>query len=212
MSDQHSRPRPQYGEYATPDEQRAAIKAPEANPHYAPPPAEHPQAASEQQADVGQQHPPYPGRTRFPSHPAQGGPAQGGPAQGVPGASPFLRHPFDRVVTIALLVLGLYNVITGFAGRSQIAGQIDEAYRSLGLTGDYTATSLTSTVADVIAFTFLVLWVVAAVLATWMIIRGHIAFWIPLVAGILASVLSGVGYLILFLHDPTFVQYMNHLG
>ncbi|WP_243064079.1 DUF6264 family protein [Humibacter sp. RRB41] len=206
MSDQHSRPRPQYGEYATPDEQRAAIKTPEANPHYAPP-AEHPQAASEQQTDVGQQHPPYPGRTQFPSHPAQGG-----PAQGVPGASPFLRHPFDRVVTIALLVLGLYNVITGFAGRSQIAGQIDEAYRSLGLTGDYTATSLTSTVADVIAFTFLVLWVVAAALATWMIIRGHIAFWIPLVAGILASVLSGVGYLILFLHDPTFVQYMNHLG
>jgi hypothetical protein len=37
------------------------------------------------------------------------------------------------------------------------------------------------------------------------------AFWIPLVAGVVASIVSGVGYLILFLHDPTFLAYMQHL-
>ena len=130
----------------------------------------------------------------------------------VPDVSPFMRHPFDRVVTIALLVIGLYNVISGFAGRGQIAGAIDAAYRSLGLTGDYTTTALTSTMADVIAIGSLVLWIIAAVLSTLMISRGHIAFWIPLVAGLLASLLSGVCYLILFLHDPTFMEYMRQLG
>jgi len=217
MSDPHSRPRPQFGEYATPEEQRAAIKAPETNPHYAPPPSLDPEQAGHpddpqqpgtvapgERVDAGGQ-PPADANWSHPQYPAP-------TAKGEPVASPFMRHPFDRVATITLLVLGLYNVITNFAGRGQIASQIDQAYRSFGLTGDYAVTATTSTVADVIAVVFLVLWIVAAVLSTWTITRGRIAFWIPLVAGVLASLASGVGYMILFLHDPTFLHYMQGLG
>ncbi|QDZ14407.1 hypothetical protein FPZ11_06190 [Humibacter ginsenosidimutans] len=45
MSGDAGRPKPQYGEYATPEQQRAAIKSPELNPHYAPPEPEPDQVA-----------------------------------------------------------------------------------------------------------------------------------------------------------------------
>ncbi|GAB3609907.1 hypothetical protein GCM10027414_20320 [Humibacter ginsengiterrae] len=197
MSDPVSRPRPQYGEYATPEEQRAAIKAPETNPHYAPP-DEHPAYAPQ----ASPLHPDAAERFTPPQQPDAERPSD---------APAVLRHPADRVVTIALLVLGLFNVITTIAGRDGIAGQIDSAYHSMGLTGDYVVTPLSGTVADVVAIAFLALWVVAAGLSSWAMLRGRIAFWIPLAAGVLASLVNVVGYLILFLHDPTFLAYMQHL-
>jgi hypothetical protein len=196
MSDPGARPRPQYGEYATPEQQRAAIKAPETNPHYAPPE----ELQSYQAASAAG---PTNADARFT--------AQGEAGSDRPADSTALRHPADRVVTIALLVLGLYNVITTVAGRGGIADQIDAAYQSMGLAGNYVVTPLTGIVADVVAVAFLALWVAAAALSSWAIVRGRMAFWIPLVAGVVASIVSGVGYLILFLHDPTFLAYMQHL-
>ncbi len=190
MSEPDPRPRPRYGEYATPEQQRASIKAPEKNPHYAPPPV----------ADAAH------------DAPAGVAPHLGTPSPTDRPVAAVLRHPFDRAVTIALLVLGLYNVITTMIGRGSIAAQIDQAYRSMGLAGDYAVTPLTGTVADVIAIASLVLWVIAAALAGWFIVRGRVAFWIPLVAGVVAGVLSAVGYLILFLHDPAFVAYVQQAG
>lgn len=198
MSDSSSRPRPQYGEYATPEEQRAAVKAPETNPHYAPPEEQRPPYIPQPSPF----HPDAADRFAPPQAPEAGHPSE---------TSTALRHPADRVVTIALLVLGLFNVITTIAGRDGIASQIDGAYRSMGLTGDYIVTPLTGTVADVVAIAFLALWVVAAGLSSWAMLRGWIAFWIPLAAGFLANLASAVGYLILFLHDPTFLAYMQHL-
>ena len=197
MSDSGSRPQPRYGEYATPEEQRAAIKAPEANPHYAPPPA---------QPSYESAPPPVP--TDAIGHLP---PPNGTGAGNASHPSTFLRHPADRVITIALLVLGLYNVITTITTRDGIVNQIDSTYHSMGLSGDYAVTPLTGTIADVIAIVFLAIWVVAAGLSSWAILRGRIAFWIPLVAGVVASLASGVGYLILFLHDPTFIAYMQRV-
>jgi hypothetical protein len=201
MSDTGSRPRPQYGEYATPEEQRQAIKAPEANPHYAPPVEHESPLPANPAAPPSAVRRPDAGALPAQQHPPQSPQAPAGPT--------FLRHPVDRVVTIALLVFGLYNVITTVMDRGGIAGQIDQAYHSLGLSGDYAVTALTGTVADVIAIVFGVLWIATAALSGLAIARGRIAFWIPLVAGVLASLVSGVGYLILFMHDPTFVAYLQ---
>jgi hypothetical protein len=197
MSDPGSRPRPRYGEYATPEEQRAAIKAPEKNPHYVPP---------EQQSHIALPAP----------VPADDGPRSTAPRTGErpasAGAPALLRHPVDRVITAMLLVLGLYNVITMLVGRGATADQIDSVYHSMGLTGGYTVTALTGTVVDVVAIASLVLWVAAAGLSSWAVLRGRTAFWIPLAAGILASLVSGFGYLILFLHDPTFLAYVQQMS
>lgn len=193
MSDVPSRPRPEYGEYATPEEQRAAIKSPELNPHYAPPErSQVPQTERRPDAPVDARQPPTGDGTR--SEP------------------PYLRHRTDRVVTIALLVLGLYNVIGLVMGRAGIGDQITSAYRSMGITGDYATTALTGTVADVIAFVSLALWIAAAGLSGWMMVRGRLAFWIPLTAGVAAGMVGAVGYLILFLHDPAFIAYVQKAG
>ena len=203
MSRDDPRPRPRYGEYATPEEQRAAIKSPEKNPHYAPPvPDEAPSAL-----------PPYQGAPGSNAAPPTGGQgAQQHLLQEQQAASGFLRHPVDRVLTIALLVLGLYNVISAFTDRANLADELTQAYHTLGLTGDYTQTAMTQTVADAIAISFLVLWIVAAVLGTWTIARGRLAFWIPLSAGLLAAIVRAIGFVVLFVNDPTFMAYVQHGG
>jgi hypothetical protein len=192
MSDGGQRPRPQYGEYATPEEQRAAIKSPQLNPHYAPP--EHPHHS---EGGVASQDAP-------PAAPDRRDAAPGDRAAPV-----TRRHPLDRIATIALLVLGLYDVIGSFAGNNGVITQIDVIYRSLGISGEYKPTDLTDTVAGVIAVVFLVLWIAAAGLSAWAVLRGRIAFWIPLAAGVLAAVVSAVGGIILTLHDPAYLQFLN---
>ena len=192
MSDDAQRPRPQYGEYATPEEQRAAIKSPQLNPHYAPP--EHPHHA---EGEASQQD----------ARPAAADPRE--PAAGSPPAPATRRHPLDRIATIALLVLGLYDVIGAFSGSNGVVSQIDVIYRSLGISGEYKPTDLTDTVAGVVAVVFLVLWIAAAALSAWAVVRGRIAFWIPLAAGVLAAIVSAVGGIILTLHDPAYLQFLN---
>ncbi|NNC11244.1 hypothetical protein HII28_05040 [Planctomonas sp. JC2975] len=196
MNDTGSRPRPQYGEYATPEEQRAAIKAPETNPHYAPPEPGHVESTAAQHPSI-------------PDAPARQNPPVDPDSPSAYNGSTLLRHPADRVITIALLVLGLYNVITTITSRSDLPSEIAVFYGSTGITGDYTVTSLTGTIADVIAIVSLALWVVAAGLSTWTILRGRIAFWIPLVAGVLASLVNSAGLLILVFHDPAFIAFLH---
>ncbi|QDZ14406.1 hypothetical protein FPZ11_06185 [Humibacter ginsenosidimutans] len=123
-----------------------------------------------------------------------------------------MRHPFDRIATIALLVLGLYDVIGAFSGTSSLVAQIDTMYRAFGIAGDYKATELTTTLGYVTAGVFVVLWVAAAALAAWSILRGRIAFWIPLAAGILAVFTSALMATILALHDPAFVSFYTQSG
>jgi hypothetical protein len=197
MSDTGSRPRPRYGEYATPEEQRAAVKSPEKNPHYVQPePEPSVMPPAQLRTDAG--------------HPSA--PSEADDRQAASSPPAVLRHPLDRVVTVALLVLGLYNVVTTIMERGTAADQIDAVYHSMGLTGDYAVTALTGTVIDAVAIGYLALWVAAAGLSTWAILRARIAFWIPLVAGVVASLVSGAGYLILFLHDPTFLAYVQQVG
>jgi hypothetical protein len=189
MSD-GDRKRPQFGEYASPEEQRAAIKDPSLNPHYAPPaPAEH-------------QAPPMPGEPSTQPVGAHPGERQAG----------ILGHPTDRVFTIALLVIGLYSMISTIMTRGDIAAQMTLAYHSLGIGADYTATARTDLVGNVVAIVFAVLWIVAAGLSYWRMRRGGRAFWIPLTAGVLAAVVRAVGYAMLMLADPTFVHFVQTMS
>jgi hypothetical protein len=179
-----SRPRPQYGEYASPEEQRAAIKKPE--PWQL---EHHVEQQDDEQTDAlrtppapqsyypGQQQ--YPGQQNYPGLPPyeQGRPA---PTSGArPGAG-------DRVATFVLLAFCLYNVIsmavTALSGGATIRSQAD----ALGPDGA-TFADMPSWVWTAIAVEYGIVWIVALVASLASLRAGRRTFWIPLVAGIVAG-------------------------
>jgi hypothetical protein len=166
-------PRPQYGEYASPEEQRARIR----QPAY-PPASPQPGAAP----------PPLPPIAPIP-----------GPAASAPGVR---RHPVDFVVTLALLAYGLWNVVSTVPALFDIGSYVHELLSVMGTDAQLSDPDAARGYGIAAAVVMIVLWLAAAVLSGLQMRRGRIAWWIPLVAGVLASLVTGILLTIPLLADP----------
>jgi len=114
VSDADPRPRPQYGEYATPEEQRARIAQPDATDALQA--GVHPETGrSGSGPRVSAAHAP-----QSPARPSAAAPATG-------------WRLADRVVTIGLLVYGLFNVIFTAPRLFDFAGFANEYLALLGV-------------------------------------------------------------------------------
>jgi hypothetical protein len=194
MSDDHTgdaRPRPEYGEYASPEEQRAAIKQP------AEWQLEAEQAAQAEQADAAPQQP-VPGQYRPGAGPAPGAPFQGygpqhpyqQPSAPAPGPAPAQRAGLgDRLVTFFLLAYGLYNVIDMIANATQGGALVRDSAQALDPADGHLLGSLPTWVWTAAAIAYSVVWLIALSSSMRAMRAGRIAFWIPLVAGIVAGLL-----------------------
>lgn len=179
------RPRPQYGEYA-----------PEGWTWT--PPAGEPAPADE------------------PAPPAAPPAAQQRPAPAPPpqyAAVPGVRQPgsVDRVVTIALLVLGAFGSVNTAVSLQMLPQQISLVYEQQGI-GAFTPAEWLPTLTMV--GTVLQLALYAATLG-WSILRlraRKTAFWVPILGGVLSIVLMMVLVSIVFLNDPTFVSYIEEMA
>lgn len=192
-------PAPKYGEFAPVEQASAAPVPPPAHPASAPaaPAASgYPQAAYQQQ-----------GAYRQPSHPQaaypQAGYSQAGPVYGQPGfgEAPAKRRTWDVVLTIILLVLGLGGMLMGvFYGIAFSSPELlDDAFRQQGLdgfSGDVGATPLVLIVSHV------VLYLVAAGVSILLLVKKKIAFYVPLIAGVVAAVVFWGALVALMLSDP----------
>jgi hypothetical protein len=144
-----------------------------------------------------------------PAHPAQ--PAA--PPPPAPVALPGERRPgaVDRVVTIALLVLGAFGAINTAASLQVLPQQFSLVYEQQGV-GDFTAPEWLPTLTMV--GTVLQLALYAGTLG-WSILRlrAHkTAFWVPILGGVLSLVLMMVIVSIVFLNDPAFVAYIERMA
>lgn len=108
---------------------------------------------------------------------------------------------------MGLLLWGLANVLTGFAQYSDLPELIDQVYATQSI-GDYVATSLTSTIGTLVIVSNVVLWTFAAWITTRRLIAGRLAFWVPLLAGVVATTVSLVAVGVLMGSDPVFQQYV----
>ncbi|CAN5251461.1 hypothetical protein BH09ACT3_BH09ACT3_12910 [soil metagenome] len=165
------RPRPQYGEYATPEQQRAAGGAPV--PH---------------------------GRAPEPTTPAPG-----------PPSAVVQPRPWDRILSIALLAFGLYNVITGVVQFRDLGAMLNQVYELQGV-GSYTETALTAALGTVIVVSQVVIFLVTLTITMSLLRRAKLAFWVPLVGGALAGVIVMVSLLVLMGSDPAFIAYVNEMS
>ena len=194
------RPRPQYGEYATPQEQAKIIadSLPPVSALLVPPPAV-----------------PTPA-----GHPASASPTAGGSAHRAPDAATRAsadvavrpatrRRPrrWDLILTALLLGYASVNVIGQLMARDMLSTIVTQFFVAQGI-GVYTPTALTTTLGNSLNIVTLTLFAVTVLVTTWMLRRGRVAFWVPIAGGVAATIVALVFVVILLQSDPAFTAYL----
>ena len=197
------RPRPQYGEYATPQEQAKIIadSLPPVSSLLVPAPA-----APTPPATAG--------------HPASASPTAGGSAHRAPDAAtrasanaavrpaaPRRRRRWDLILTALLLGYASVNVIGQLMARDMLSTIVTQFFVAQGI-GVYTPTALTTTLGNSLNVVTLTLVAVTVLVTTWMLRRGRVAFWVPIAGGVAATIVALVFVVILLQSDPAFTAYL----
>ena len=179
MSD-NDRPRPEYGEYATPQEQAKAI----AKSQPLPPRAERPAPIAEYAAPV----PP--------------------PNIGSPGTPVPRGGSANRLATIFLLALGLVYLVGGSPSYLALPATLDTVYKQWGI-GSYAATSFASTIGIVVVVSQAVIWLIIAVIAIRRLRRGRSSWWVPLIGAVVTFVVTVILMAVVIMSDPAFTAYLT---
>ena len=95
--------------------------------------------------------------------------------------------PRDRWLSIALLAFGLYSVVTTVNGIASIETALQALYTSYGL-GDYAAPAGLGTAKAIGIASQVLLFVAVLLLTVRRIQRGKVSWWIPLLGGVIATV------------------------
>ena len=182
MSEPGERPRPQYGEYATPEEQRARIKQPDLT----------------RLLETGQDPDALHGAVPADSPSLTTKPAT------APAAGAMTRGRFtDRVVTIALLVYALVNVVTSIPSMIDYGGYVSTVLNLLGVDGELADPAAGRPWGVTAALVLAIGWLLTAYVSWRSLARGRITWWIPLVAGVVFTVITGVLLMVPIVSDPT---------
>lgn len=195
MTDPDERPRPQFGEYASPEEQRASIKVPrdQAHAESVPIPASRDQGAQHPQRALQQNSAPD---------------ARRASGTGSPFAAP---RSIDRFATFALLALGFLNILTTAPGLLNLSTTLDTAFKQMGV-GEFTATPTAAGIGIGLAIFYGVAWLVTLLISLRSLRAGRLTFWIPLVAGVIVTLVAMACFLVLFFNDPSFMAYVTKNG
>ncbi|MAP63607.1 MAG: hypothetical protein CMH34_07670 [Microbacterium sp.] len=180
-----SRPRPQFGEYATPEEQRRRIRQPDAT----------------WDLDSGRHTasaPPVPAPT--PS--AAPAPAASAGEDSIDADLKRRRRFADRVITVGLLVYGLFNVLTSIPLFTDYSAYADTLFEMMGLEatlGDPDGARMWGLAAAIVLGLG---WLATALLSWANLRRGRISWWIPLVGALVFSFASGLLLTVPLFSDP----------
>lgn len=172
------RPRPQFGEYATPEEQRARIQRPEVTEALEAGVA--PQPERESPAD------------------AKAPVALAAPTTG--GAR------VDRIVTFGLLFYGLFSVVTTIVQLLNFPEYAERGAQMLGVTATFTNLSAGYVWGAAAALVYGVGWLLTAVFTWRRLRRGRIAFWVPLVGFVATALVAGVCVTMALVGDAQFMS------
>ncbi|GAB3139462.1 DUF6264 family protein [Marisediminicola antarctica] len=175
------RPRPEYGEYATPQNQADAIAK-------ALPPVSPLLTPAGRQAAV------------TPAAPAA--------RRAAPVLTPSRpRRRWDLFLSIALLAYGLLTVLGGFVQYSDIPAIINQAYAAQRI-GEFTSIEQAGTVGTTIMVANVVLYAITAFLTVRLLRARRLAFYVPLIGGAVAATVTVVLILTLVVNDPAFREFV----
>ncbi|WP_243073526.1 DUF6264 family protein [Microbacterium sp. SS28] len=176
-----SRPRPQYGEYATPEEQASRIRQPDAT-----------WALQTGQAPETADAPTVPGAWPVDTSP--------------PPPLPSTRG-VDRGVTLALLAIGAFNSIFTAISYFDFAALANQAMQILGVPGEFTNLESARLWGPIAAVVLLAGFALTAFLA-WRSMRARrLSWWIPVVGAIVTYIVVYICIAIPLLGDAAFMEY-----
>lgn len=182
MTDPEERPRPAYGEYATPEEQRARITQPDLT------------FKLEQGQDPDD------------AAPAKDAPVAPRSTAAVAAGSVPRRRFADRVATIALLTYGLINVIGSVPAMVDYEKYLGTVLSLMNVTGQLADPAAARPWGIAAALVLVVGWIVTALVSWQSLVRGRLTWWIPLVGGIVFTVVSVILLIVPMAGDPALMQ------
>ena len=173
MSETDPRPRPQYGEYATPEEQRARIRLPDATDALS-------AGVSPQTEAADRAMPPAPATTT--------------------AARP--TRMADRVVTFVLLGYGLLTVLAAAPQMLDVGAFAQTMFQTLGVDAQLSDPAALRGWGVAGAAVLLIGWLLTAWLSWRSLAARRLTWWIPLVGGIVCNFVSGTLMVIPIMNDP----------
>lgn len=195
MTDDTPRPRPAYGEYATPEEQRARIQKPDLT--YA--------------LDTGQD----PDRVAIPSAAAQA-PAPDWvplpPHVGAASASRAGRRRIDLVVALVLLAYGLVQVVFTIIQTSDFPAFAQQFMTVAGIGGEFTNVADGTVWSRIGAISFAAGWLLTALTVFLRARRGRLVWWVPLVGAAVSFIALTVCLMIPLMNDPAIAGSLLRTG
>jgi hypothetical protein len=134
------------------------------------------------------------------------------PQAGQPITAAVPGRRWDFFLTALLLIYGVYSVISRLFDYSNLNALAERYAQAEGVSGFTpvsahlaTALGLVVNVSDIVIF-LLVAWVTLRLLR-----RGKIAFYVPLIGGILAGIIAFSCLAVLLLHDPAFMAHITSI-
>lgn len=122
--------------------------------------------------------------------------------------SPVIRRrTWDVVLSSALLLWGVFDVVTGFAVFGDLGSALLAASEQQGIDG-FTSVEVADEVGGWLNIVRVVLLAIAIAATLFRLSRNRIAFWVPLTAGVVAALLVVACVMVIFFTDPGFGQYV----
>jgi hypothetical protein len=119
---------------------------------------------------------------------------------------------WDLVLTIALIVVGTYQVFTGFVSYSDLPYTLTQVYGLMGYDGDYPDIERANAVGLAINIIQPVLLVIAILLSMRSLRRGRVTFYIPLIAGVVSTIVLFVFFAVLLAADPALMKFTETMS
>jgi hypothetical protein len=195
MAEQHpqpdERPRPKYGELAPP----GWTWQPPADADRLDTSRTSPAASGAEEA------PPAPHAGATPSPYAQ--PHGANPPGGVLQPRPASR--WDLPLTVLLTVFGFFGLSYSIGILQAFPAYLQLLHSSQGL-GDYTPEPVVGTIVTIGTITMGGLWAVSTGLAVWLLVRKRVAFYVPLITGVIAFIALIVFASLMVSTDPALLD------
>lgn len=217
------RPRPAYGEYAPEGWQSPVppLEQSPGQPSSQPPTGPAPASTASQAKPIsgiphnlgvtpgsGATTPQTQTQTQTPDQVQQQEPPQQDPALLPPGHTPETTQPVkrtvDRIVSVFLLLMGAYGALTLAVGMMNLGQQLYVFADAAGLE-DFQPPASTGIIETIGAIVILSIFAIMLIWTIQRLRRKQLAFWVPIVAGILAFLVAGIFGTVLALQVPDLV-------
>lgn len=132
------------------------------------------------------------------------------PALSTPPLTRSASPTWDRTLTIVLLFVGLIGMLLSIGIMSSLPQSLQTIYDQDGL-GTYSPAGSVPGLIVVSCVCQVVIWLLSAALSIFLLVRRRHAFYVPIIAGIVAGIVLFIFIGSIVTNDPTLVHYYSNL-